>query len=264
MTSLAADLREAWIPNGHVTKRVHRIFALGTIAVLISAWSLRPTFLPSLADVVRVYPRLIDMGLFDQLFVSLTTNLQAIGITCLLTIPLAYLTVVPALRPFVQWLGKGRFLGMAGFVVLFTLLFGGGHGLKVALLVFGLGVFLITSLYDIVEAIPREEFDHARTLRLGPWGSVIEIMVLGHLDGVIDAVRQNAAMGWVMLTMVEGLVRFEGGLGAMMLAEDKHIQLDAVFAIQAVVLGIGILQDWAFVGLRKVLCPYADLTLERR
>jgi NitT/TauT family transport system permease protein len=67
-----------------------------------------------------------------------------------------------------------------------------------------------------------------------------------------------------MLTMVEGLVRFEGGLGAMMLAEDKHIKLDAVFAIQAVILVIGIAQDWALVALRRVLCPYASLTLERQ
>jgi NitT/TauT family transport system permease protein len=264
VTALAVDLREAWTPNGHVSRRVHGILGLGTLVVLVSAWSLRPTFLPSIEEILRAFPRLLDMGLLDQLFVSLTTNLQAIGITCLLTIPLAYLTVVPAVRPLVQALSKGRFLGVTGFVVLFTLLFGGGHGLKLALLVFGLGVFLITSLYDVVEAIPREEFDHARTLRLGSWGSVVEVVILGHLDAVIDAIRQNAAMGWVMLTLVEGLVRFEGGLGAMLLAEDKHIKLDAVFALQAVVLGIGILQDWVFVGVRRILCPYATLTLERQ
>ena len=49
-----------------------------------------------------------------------------------------------------------------------------------------------------------------------------------------------------------------------MLAEDKHILLDAVFAIQLVVLLIGIVQDWAIVGVRKILCPYASLTLERQ
>ncbi len=259
-----SDLRQAWVPNGRVSSRSGAILVGGTIATLLACWSLRPTFLPSLAEIAAAYPRLYSQGLVDQMFVSVTTNLQAIGLTCLLTIPLAYLTVLPVARPLVRALSKGRFLGITGFVVLFTLLFGGGHALKVALLVFGLGVFLITSLYDIVEAIPREEFDHARTLRLGRWGSVLEVVVLGHLDAVIDAVRQNAAMGWVMLTMVEGLVRFEGGLGAMMLAEDKHLALAAVFAIQIVVLAIGILQDWAFVAVRRLFCPYANLTLERQ
>ncbi len=261
---MRGDLHEAWVPNGHVSRRAQWILVGGTVLTLLAAWSLRPAFLPSLGEIARAYPHLLADGLVDQLFVSLTTNLQAIGLTCLLTIPLAYLTVLPSVRPLVRALSKGRFLGITGFVVLFTLVFGGGHGLKVALLVFGLGVFLITSLYDIVEAIPREEFDHARTLRLGSWGSVVEVVILGHLDGVIDAVRQNAAMGWVMLTMVEGLVRFEGGLGSMMLAEDKHIKLDAVFAIQLVVLAIGIAQDWGFVAIRRLLCPYASLTLERQ
>jgi NitT/TauT family transport system permease protein len=258
------SIHEALVPNGHVSARVRWILSLGTLAALLGAWSFRPAFLPSLAEVVGAYPRLVDQGLLDQILVSVTTNMQAIGLTCLLTIPLAYLTVLPAVRPLVGFLSKGRFLGLTGLVVLFTLIFGGGHALKVALLVFGLGVFLITSLYDIVEAIPREQFDHARTLRLGSWGSVVEVVILGHLAEVIDAIRQNAAMGWVMLTMVEGLVRFEGGLGAMMLAEDKHIKLDGVFAAAIVVVLIGIVQDWGFVALKRALCPYASLTLERQ
>jgi len=258
------SFRDAWVPNGHVSKRVHLILGAGTLVLIVAAWVLRPAFLPGPADVLHAYPRLLDQGLVQQLFVSLTTNFQAIGLSCLLTIPLAYLTVLPVARPFVRALSKMRFLGLTGLTVLFTLTFGGGHALKVALLVFGMGVFLVTSLYDVVEAIPKEEFDHARTLRMSPWGSVIEVVVLGHFDVVLDAIRQNAAMGWVMLTLVEGLVRFEGGLGSMMLAEDKHIALDAVFAIQILVLVVGVLQDWAFVWLRKILCPYAGLTLERQ
>ena len=44
--------------------------------------------------------------------------------------------------------------------------------------------------------------------------------------------RQNAAMGWMMLTMVEGISRSEGGVGAMLLNQNKHFHLSAVFAIQ--------------------------------
>jgi NitT/TauT family transport system permease protein len=258
------NFRDALVPNGRVSKRVHLMLGVGTLVLILIMWTMRPAFLPGPADVIRAYPRLMDQGLLQQLFVSLTTNFQAIALSCLLTIPLAYLTVLPIARPLVRAISKMRFLGLTGLVVLFTLTFGGGHALKVALLVFGMGVFLVTSLYDVVEAIPKEEFDHARTLRMSPWGSVVEVVVLGHLDAVLDAVRQNAAMGWVMLTLVEGLVRFEGGLGSMMLAEDKHIALDAVFAIQLMVLIVGVLQDFALSWLRKILCPYAALTLERQ
>lgn len=260
----ASSLRAAVAPNGRVSARIYALLVAGTTASLLCTWAARPAFLPGPQDVFRAFPDLLEQGLIVQLVASVATNSQAIALSCAITIPLAYLTVLPALRPFVRFLSKMRFLGLTGFVMLFTILFGGGHGLKLALLVFGLGTFLITSLYDIVESIPREEFDYARTLRLGAWGSVYEVVIRGRLDAVLDAIRQNAAMGWVMLTMSEGLVRSEGGLGAMMLAEDKHFQLASVFAIQAVVLGVGILQDQFLVLLRAWLCPYAALTLERQ
>lgn len=243
---------------------MQRIIVVGTVIGLLGGWCLRPPFIPGPGEVLDAFPGLIDQGLFFQLYVSLSTNLQAIGISCLLMVPIAYLTVLPAVRPFVHALCKMRFVGLTGFVILFTIFFGGGHALKVALLVFGMSMFLVTSLFEVVENIPREEFDHARTLRMGSWGGVVEVVIIGRFDQVLDAVRQNAAMSWVMLTMVEGLVRFEGGLGALMLAEDKHIRLDAVFAVQFVVLGIGIVQDWALLLLRRALCPYASLSLERQ
>jgi NitT/TauT family transport system permease protein len=76
--------------------------------------------------------------------------------------------------------------------------------------------------------------------------------------------RQNAAIGWMMLTMVEGISRAEGGIGAMLLNQQKHFHLAEVFAIQLLILVVGILQDYGLGALRRVVFPYAHLTLERR
>ena len=256
--------RQAWTPNRHVSRRVHAYLLAGTLVAIVAGWSgARPAFIPGPMDVLRAYPSLLDQGLASQLFVSLTTNFQAIALTCLLTIPLACIGAARGAAVCAPS-GQDEVPRATGFVMLFTLLFGGGDGLKLGLLVFGMGVFLLTTLYDIVEAIPREEFDYARTMRMSTWGALIEVVVRGHKDAVIDAVRQNCAMLWVMVTLVEGLVRYRGGLGAMMLTEDKHMHLDSVFAIQLVVLVIGMAQDGLFVLMRRVLCPYASLTLERQ
>jgi hypothetical protein len=80
----------------------------------------------------------------------------------------------------------------------------------------------------------------------------------------LETLRQNAAMGWMMLTMVEGVVRSEGGVGTMLLNENKHLRLDAVFALILVVLLVGVVQDYALAWLRRIVCPYADLAKERR
>jgi NitT/TauT family transport system permease protein len=134
----------------------------------------------------------------------------------------------------------------------------------VALLVFGMTVFFVTSMVDVVASIPRDTFDHARTLRMGEWRATWEVVVRGTADKAMEVLRQNAAIGWMMLTMVEGISRAEGGVGAMLLNQNKHFHLPEVFAIQILILTVGILQDYALGGLKRLLFPYAELTLERR
>jgi len=41
----------------------------------------------------------------------------------------------------------------------------------------------------------------------------------------MDLLRQNSAMGWMMLTMVEGLVRSDGSIGTLLLNNDKHFDM---------------------------------------
>jgi NitT/TauT family transport system permease protein len=49
----------------------------------------------------------------------------------------------------------------------------------------------------------------------------------------------------------------------MLLNQNKHFHLSAVFAIQLTILMLGLGQDYALGLMRKIFCPYADLTLER-
>jgi NitT/TauT family transport system permease protein len=171
---------------------------------------------------------------------------------------------VPAFRPIATAVSKGRFLGLIGLTFVFTLMVGGGRPLKVSLLVFGMTVFFVTSMAAEVLAIPREKFDHARTLRMNEWKVVWEVVILGTADRAFEVLRQNAAIGWMMLTMVEGISRSEGGVGAMLLNQNKHFRLAEVFAIQITILLMGMLQDYGIGAARRLLLPYADLTLERR
>ena len=87
----------------------------------------------------------------------------------------------------------------------FTLATGGGFALKVALLTFGMTTFLVTSLARIVSEIPRSQIDYVRSLGASEPRVIWETVVRGTLDRTIDAVRQNVAMGWSMITMVEGI-----------------------------------------------------------
>ena len=259
-------LKAVFSPNRAVSAGTLKLVAAVQLGLFIAFWAMSPLeVLPRPLEVLGAFQKLwFEEGLGQELLISLGVNLQALLLATLISLGLSYLTVVPFFRPLAAAVAKGRFLGLVGLTFVFTLTVGGGRPLKVSLLVFGMTVFFVTSMADVVASIPRDQFDYARTLRMGEWRAVHEVVVLGTLDKAIEVLRQNAAIGWMMLTMVEGIVRSEGGVGAMLLNQNKHFHLAEVFATQIVILSVGVLQDWAIGVFRGLICPYAELTLERR
>ena len=264
--SFLRDVLAAFSPNRVISKAAFRFIIVFQIGVLLLVWATSSyVFLPKPLDVWRAFVDLWNHeGLGQELIVSFLLNVQAMAWATVISLGLAYLTVVPVFQPIAHAISKGRFLGMVGLTFFFTIIFASGHRLKVSLLVFGVAVFFVTSMIDVVAQVPKEKFDLARTLRMGEWRVVWEVIVLGRADAAFDAMRQNAAMGWMMLTMVEGISRSEGGIGALLLNQNKHFRLEAVFAIQIAILLIGLCQDYALGLAKKFLFPYADLQLEKR
>ncbi|MBI5546944.1 MAG: nitrate ABC transporter permease [Deltaproteobacteria bacterium] len=258
-------LLSAFAPNRALSPASAALLALGQAATLVLLW-LRapPAVLPGPREVLAALRDLWwNQGLGRELWTSLSLSAQAVALSSAIALLLAWLTVVPFFRPLAAAASKGRFLGLVGVTFTFTLAVGGGHPLKLSLLTFGMSVFLLTAMSAEVAAVPRERFDHARTLRLGEWGAAFEVVVLGTSDRALEVIRQNAAIGWTLLTMVEGLSRSEGGVGALLLNQHKHFHLAAVFAVQLAILAVGLAQDAGLGLLRRVACPWAVLDLER-
>jgi NitT/TauT family transport system permease protein len=261
MPALGPALR----PNQWVPQRTYLMLAaLWAVAVLL-LWSFGHGMFPSPARVLEALKTLVrDQGLIGELLTSLTLFAEALLIATLLSFTLAYLSVVPAIRPVINALTRARFLSMVGLTFVFTTTVGGGRPLKLSLLVFGITAFMLTSMVDVVAAVQTEKLDHARTLRMGDWRTVWEVVVLGQMGPAFDALRQNAAIGWMMLTMVEGIARSEGGIGAMLMDQNKHFNLAAIFAVQIVFLIAGFFQDAFLAWLKGVLVPFAALTTSPR
>lgn len=260
------DLSQVFTPNHTATSATMRVVVAVQAAIALAIWFVAPfQVLPTPPEVFRALGTLwMEQGLGQELITSFVMNVEALAWTVAISLGLCYCTVMPFFRPLAAAVAKGRFLGLIGLTFVFTLVVGGGHNLKVSLLVFGMTVFFVTSMAAEIEAIPKSRFDHARTLRMGEWRVVLEVVVLGTADKAIEVLRQNAAIGWMMLTMVEGISRAEGGVGAMLLNQNKHFHLAEVFAIQLVILSVGLGQDYAIGLFKRFACPYAELTLERK
>jgi ABC-type nitrate/sulfonate/bicarbonate transport system permease component len=237
-----------------------KLIALAEFIILIVCWVLAPTSLfPSPTEVFKAWNTLAkEQGLLVELAASSWTIIRALFISSLISALFAYTAALKIFRPITQSIAALRFLGFAGITFMFTMLTHDGESLKLWLLVFGMTVFQVTNMLAVTNSITKAEIDYAKTLRLSPPRMIYELLVRGRLHEFLDIVRQNAAIGWVMLSMVEGLVRSDGGIGSLLITQSKFLNISAIFAIQMTILTYGIVQDYLLGMSRLMLCPYLE------
>src|SRR2546429_7808015 len=136
------------------------------MAVLLLVWTTSTyVFLPKPMDVWRgVVDLWNNEGLGQELIVSFLLNVQAMAWATVISLGLAYLTVVPVFQPIALAVSKGRFLGMVGLTFFFTIIFSSGHRLKVSLLVFGVAGFFLSRNIDRVRQNPQGKIVFSRAL----------------------------------------------------------------------------------------------------
>jgi NitT/TauT family transport system permease protein len=262
MTKLAA----AFLPNRVVDRTTASLIVAIWAGAALLVWVFSPfKTLPTPGEIWHALGELWwQRGMGPEIFTTMRLIAHATLLTVVISLLMSYATVIAALRPAVEAASKLRFLGITGLVFPFTLATGGGYALKVALLTFGMTTFFVTSMAQVVIEIPRAEFDYMRVLGASELRILWEVVVLGTLDKALDVLRQNVAMGWAMITMVEGISRAEGGIGAMILNENKHFLLAEVYAILFVILLLGLAMDYGMGVLTNILCPYVALRRVKR
>jgi NitT/TauT family transport system permease protein len=254
-------LQQFFRPNARVRTQPYLVMVILQIVLALAIWMFsKSELLPNPVEILGAMKRLAtEDTLIHELITSTSLSLQAMFIAVLLSLLISYATVMPFFRPLGFLVSKMRFLTLVGLSLVFTLMTSGGHELKVSLLVFGITVFFVTNMVSVIQSIPKYEFYHARTLGMSEWQVVWEVIILGKFDQVFEVIRQNFAIAWMMLTMVEGISRAEGGIGTMLLNQNKHFHIDAVFAIQITILMMGIILDWLLGKVKILFCPYANL-----
>lgn len=240
-------------PNASVSDNTRRMLAIGWLVSVLLVWQFgNIRLLPRPEETFNTIWGFWKSGVVYELFISITTMMKAMFFTCAFVLTLAYLTVVPAVKPVATAFATLRFLGLTGLTLAFTMMTNSGDQMKVLILTFGVSTFFLKDMIRVVEDIPKSRYNHARTLGMGPWRVMWEVTVRGTLDQALDSLRVNAAMGWMMLTMVEGLALSGGGIGAELWKSQRHMDLVTIMAIQLMIFTIGMMQDQS-IGLIKTL-----------
>ncbi len=250
----------AFLPHVPLPSSAMRVITLVHIAIAIGFWMMIPesTF-PGPVSIVDAIGKLwTENALGRELIVSLTLNFQMI----LILIPIGILTVIArslsVTKGIVTVFGNFRFLSTAGITLILTYYTSGAHSLKLSILVVFVGAFCIAGWARMVDAVPQAERDYMRTMGMSEWQAMYETDLRGRASEMLEILRQNQAMGWMMLTAVEGIARSEGGVGTLLLNSQRTWNLDEVYAIQILLWIVGLLIDFGFVKARKIF-PWAGL-----
>ena len=252
-------------PLDSVHKRVWTTVTALEIALAIFFWHLSGgglipgpcRFVQSLFDIIK------EPDFLNNLFASLGLTLKAMGVSIVIALVFSYLSVIPLFNPIAKFVVQCRYLTLTGLIFLFTLLTKDGAALKMSLLIFGIVPFFTTSLMAVIMGISTKEYDLCKTLRFNQWETLWEVIILGKIDQVFEVMRQNFAISWLMITMVEGYSMSQGGLGVMLIKANKYLQLTRVFAVLVLIFAMGIVFDIFLSSMRKWLFPYCRLLVAK-
>lgn len=252
-------------PNVRWSNPATNILVAGFVTSGLLIWQFfTPDIIPKPLEILGSLGDLWKDGLGVHLYTSMALYGEALFLSSVISLIVAYASTLDALRPLSKAAGQLRFAGTTLLPFLLTLYVAGAHDKKLLLLLFSMSVFLVVGMMDVLNSVPKEKFDLARTLRMNEWQVLWEVQILGTADIMFDVIRQNAAIGWMMLAMVEGLWRGEGGIGAIMDVQIHYLHLSSVLAIQLLILALGILQDRLINTVKGMCCRYSKLLLERR
>lgn len=251
-------IKQLLFPFGEVNKHVRiAIIAFWVILFLFLFQVTHSKIIPAPLDIGKSVVKLVSTDSFyEDLISSLITTLKAMFYSILATVCIVYLATIPLFTPIAQFVSKCRYLTITGLVFVFTVISTDTAQLKMYLLMFGIIPFFVTSFLSIVQHAPIEERWKGYVNRLNRWETLYETVVVGKLDMLFEVMRQNFAISWMMITMVEGYAMSGGGIGTLLIKSNKYLNLSNVFAMLFVVLVLGLIFDYALSLARNALFPY--------
>lgn len=231
------------------------------VIITFTAWQITSDgLIPKPVNVATAFGQLLATKLFwDNMLVSLSLTLQAMLYSIIITLAFAYLSVIPFFKTIAQFIVKCRYLTLTGLIFIFTLLTKDGSELKLSLLVFGIVPFFTTSFLSVIVNIDKQEYELCKTLGYNNWQTLYEVVIVGKADQVFEILRQNFAIAWMMITMVEGLSMSEGGIGTLLIKFNKYNDITNVVALQLVIFLIGLFFDYLLGITRHWLFPHSKL-----
>jgi len=248
-------------PFENISKRKRLLIGIGWLVALFIMWGYyglsQVHMFPTMTQVSTGFSELWAEGLMIHVMSSLWLCAKAVLTAIIISLAFVYLSPIPLIKPVAYMLSKFRYLPLTGIAFYITMIVNDGRQIQVWILVIFMTTFLITSLLSMLKDIPQEEFDHARALGMNRWQILWEVIIKGRMDYVIEIIRQNLAIVWMMLVTVESIMAAAGGLGFLIKNSDKFMNHGRIIALQLVILLVGLSLDFILSKGRKLIFRYS-------
>lgn len=174
----------------------------------------------------------------NGLMVDFLVSLKTIGWACAYAFPtgclLGYLYTAEAWKPPVRFIASMRNMGTTAVIAGLILIQFSGDMIKTLTIGLIILVYFLSSLTQQFDNIHQERLDLARTMNMTPTQTLWHLVVRGELYQVCANFIPNIGIGWSMLSIAEGVVRGSGGIGDLLLQQDKISSMNGIVALAGV------------------------------
>lgn len=250
-------LTKLFSPFKKLTDNEKKIAVLIIITLFTLLWSSSGSvYIPSPMEVIHSFPRLFEKDLVDNFIKSLLFCFKAMLYAFGIALIFCYISVLPIFRSFAEFLRKLRFLPSTGLSFLFMKITNNVEEQMLWMMIWGIVTWLIYSLVDIALSVSDDEVMYARSLRLNRWQVMRETLIKGKAADIFEAFIGNFAIAWMLLASIENIAKAQGGIGVVLAESNKYYKFDEVYAIQLLILILGIGIDSFLRWTKTIIFPY--------
>lgn len=241
---------------GHKQKLISTIIIVVGILVL---WSMSGSaYIPTPLEILGSFPRLLEKDIIGGFVHSLVFCFTSMLYATAIGLVFAYLSILPLFSQFCKLIRKFRFLPSTGLSFLFMKMTGNIEQQMEWMMIWGITTWLVDSMIGVALSVSDDEVVYAKSLRLSPLNTIMELLVFGKAAEMFQAFISNFAIAWMLLAAIENIAKASGGIGVILQDSNKYFRFDEVYAIQILILITGILIDTFLYFLKGVLFPYAE------
>ncbi|MBQ8307094.1 MAG: ABC transporter permease [Blautia sp.] len=164
------------------------------------------------------------------------------------------------IQPIIEF---ARYLPVVALVPLTLLYLGIDETQKYTIIFLGTFFQLVLMVCDTVSGVDRNMINAGRTLGASRWQVYKEVIFPAALPGLMDDFRLTIGWAWTYLVVAE-MVAASNGLGYMILKSQRYLATDTIFAGLILIGLIGLLTDFLFRILSRLVAPWQERLTDKK